>query len=312
LSKYDFGAVDAAERCATPALLCYQHPMSPLDDLRSRFAAVIAAGDDARLADGALVIARIGYPTLDPAPTLAAIDALAAGIRTRLVASDAPDQRAAVLVRYLFDELGYHGNRDDYYDPRNSFLNDVVERRIGIPITLSVLLLEVGARVGLRLEGVGFPGHFLVRVLGCTDDHLLDPFFGGRPIGYDELRERLRAFYAASGAPPGGNLQRALPQALQATGALGIFSRMLGNLLAIYRERDAHEQALAAVELLLLLAPDAAEYLRLRGLLYEQLECFASALADFRRYLTLAPDTPAAAEIRTHCERLAGVTSTLH
>jgi regulator of sirC expression with transglutaminase-like and TPR domain len=217
-----------------------------------------------------------------------------------------------VLVRYVFEECGYRGNRDDYYDPRNSFLNDVVERRIGIPITLAVVLLEVGARAGIRLEGVGFPGHFLVRVVGCADDHLLDPFFGGRPIGYDELRDRLRAFYAASGGPAGGNLQRALPQALQGTGTLGILARMLGNLLAIYRERDAHEQALAAVELLLMLAPDAAEYVRLRGLLYEQLECFASALADFRRYLTLAPNTPTAAEIRTHLERLEGVTSTLH
>lgn len=286
--------------------------MSTLDDLRTRFAAVTTAGDDASLAEGALVIAQIGHPSLDPGPTLAALDALADEVRARLVPADPPERRAAVLAHYLFEAHGYRGNRDEYYDPRNSFLNDVVERRTGIPITLAVVLLEVGARVGIALHGVGFPGHFLVRVLGCADDHLLDPFFGGRPIGYDELRERLRAFYAASGGPAGGNLQRALPQALQATGTLGILSRMLANLLAIYRERDAHEEALAAVELLLVLSPDAAEYLRLRGLLYEQLECFASALADFRRYLHLAPDAPAAGEIRTHLERLAGVTSTLH
>ena len=264
------------------------------------------------LVRGALLIAAEEYPDLDPDVYIQTLEEFAATLRRRLRPDIGPADSVRALNRYMFDELGFHGATQNYYDPRNSFLNDVVERRIGIPITLSVLLLEVGSRVGIRLEGVGFPGHFLVRVLGCADDHLLDPFFGGRPIGYDELRERLRAFYAASGAPPGGNLQRALPQALQATGNLGILSRILGNLLAIYRERDAHEQALATVELLLLLAPDAAEYVRLRGLLYEQLECFASALADFRRYLTIAPDTRAAAEIRTHLERLAGVTSTLH
>jgi regulator of sirC expression with transglutaminase-like and TPR domain len=292
--------------------LCYLLRMLPLEDLRASFASATAAGDGASIADGALVIARIGHPELSPAPTLAALDALAAGVRPRLQPSDGPERRAAVLAQYLFEECGYRGNSEDYYDPRNSFLNDVLERRTGIPITLAVLLIEVGARVGIALEGVGFPGHFLVRVPGCRDDHLLDPFFGGRPIGYDELRDRLRAFYAASGAPAGGNLQRALPQALQSTGSLGILSRMLGNLLGVYRKQDAHQQALATVELLLVLWPEAPEYLRLRGLLYEQLECFASALADFRRYLTLAPDAAAAAEIRTHLARLEQVTTTLH
>lgn len=286
--------------------------MVEIQDLRRRFAAATAAGDDGGIAPGALVIARIGHPDLVPEPTLAALDALADEVRPRIVASDPPERRAAVLAHHLFDERGFRGNTEDYYDPRNSFLNDVLDRRTGIPIALAVVLIEVGARVGVRLEGVGFPGHFLVRVPGCRDDHLLDPFFGGRPIGYDELRERLRQFYAASGAPAGGNLQRALPQALQSTGTLGILSRMLGNLLAVYRERDAHDQALATVELLLTLWPDAPEYVRLRGLLFEQLECFASALADFRRYLALAPDAPTAAEIRTHLERLEQVTTTLH
>ncbi|MCC6764900.1 MAG: tetratricopeptide repeat protein [Deltaproteobacteria bacterium] len=287
--------------------------MSAIGDLRACFARATAAGDEAAIAPGALVIARIGHPELAPEPSLAALDALAEGIRPRLLAGDPPERRAAVLARYLFEEQGFRGNRDDYYDPRNSFLNDVLERRTGIPITLAVVMIEVGARVGVRLEGVGFPGHFLVRVSGCHDDHLLDPFFGGRPVAYDELRERLRAFYAASGAPSDGNLQRALPQALRSAGTSGILSRTLANLLAIYRERDAHDQALATVELLLLLWPDAPEYVRLRGLLYEQLECFASALADFRRYLALAPDAPTAAAIRIHLERLEQVTdTTLH
>ena len=297
---------------ATRHRLCYQLRMLALDDLRASFARLITAGECCDLARGALVIARIGHPDLAPEPTLAALDMLAAGVRPRLDPADPLEHRAAVLTHYLFEECGYHGNHDDYYDPRNSFLNDVLERRTGIPITLAVVVLEVGARVGVTLEGVGFPGHFLVRVAGGTDAPLLDPFFGGRRIGHDELRDRLRAFYSAGGGPVGGNLQRALPQALQTTGPLGILSRMLGNLMAIYRQRECHEQALATVELLLALWPDAAEHIRIRGLLYEQLECFSSALSDFRRYLTLAPEAQPAAEVREHLQRLERVTTTLH
>jgi regulator of sirC expression with transglutaminase-like and TPR domain len=301
-----------APRVATSDLLCYQHRMLALDDLRAGFVRATAAGDHCDLARGALVIARIGHPELDPEPTLATLDMLAAGVRPRLDPGDPLEHRATVLAHYLFEECGYHGNRDDYYDPRNSFLNDVLERRTGIPITLAVVLLEVGARVGVALEGVGFPGHFLVRPAGGADAQLLDPFFGGRRIGHDELRDRLRAFYHAGGGPVGANPQRALPQALQTTGSLGILTRILGNLLAIYRERESHEQALATVELLLVLWPDAAEHVRIRGLLYEQLECFSAALCDFRRYLRLAPEAEPAAEVREHMHHLERVTTTLH
>jgi regulator of sirC expression with transglutaminase-like and TPR domain len=286
--------------------------MDGLDDLRARFARVTADGETADLAQGALVIARIGHPALAPEPALAALDDLGREVRARLRPGDSAADRAAGLARYLFEERGFRGNRDDYYDPRNSFLNDVLERRIGIPITLGLLMMEVGMRAGIALEGVGFPGHFLVRVVGTPEPVLLDPFFGGNRIGYDELKERLRAFYNASGAPSGGNLQRALPQALQATGALGILTRMLGNLLAIFREREAHHSALAAVELMLVLWPDAADHLRIRGLLYEQLECFASAVADFRRYLALAPDAANASEVRDHLQQLERIATTLH
>jgi regulator of sirC expression with transglutaminase-like and TPR domain len=286
--------------------------MTALDDLRASFARVVADGDAADVARGALVIARIGHPALAPEPVLAALDDLGREARSRIRPGDSHAERAAALARFLFDERGFRGNRDDYYDPRNSFLNDVLDRRSGIPITLGLVMMEVGARAGVALEGVGFPGHFLVRVVGTPEPVLLDPFFGGRQIGYDEMKDRLRAFYDASGAPSGGNLQRALPQALQATGPLGILTRMLGNLLAIYREREAHASALATIELLLVLWPDAADHLRIRGLLYEQLECFASAAADFRRYLALAPDAPSAPEVREHLQQLEHVASTLH
>ena len=299
-------------RMATRDLLCYQLRMLVLDDLRASFARATVAGEQCDVARAALVIARIAYPELTPEPALATLDALAADVHPRLDPDQPIEHRAAVLARYLFEECGYHGNRDDYYDPRNSFLNDVLERRTGIPITLAMVLLEVGARVGVALEGVGFPGHFLVRVAGSEGSQLLDPFFGGRRIGYDELRGRLRAFDTAGGGSVGGNLQRALPQALQATSTFGILTRMLGNLLAIYREREAHEEALATVELLLMLSPDAAEHIRIRGVLYEQLECFGSALNDFRRYVALAPEAQPAAAVREHLASLERIATKLH
>ena len=286
--------------------------MLRLDELRMQFERITASGEGCSLAEGALAIARIGDPDLAPEASLTMLDALADGVRARLADGDPVEQRASDLATYLFEERGFHGNRDDYYDPRNSFLNEVLTRRTGIPITLAIVWLEVGARVGVPLEGVGFPGHFLVRVVGSQNPELRDPFFGGRAIRHDELQERLRAFYAAGGGPAGANVQRTLPQALQTTGRRGMLTRVLGNLLAIYREREDHARALATVELMLVLAPDAAEYLRIRGLLYEQTECYTSALADFRRYLALAPSSPQSAEVRQHLEHLQRVSSTLH
>ncbi len=286
--------------------------MTALDELRADFARVTAAGEGCSLAHGALAIARIAQPDLAPEPSLATLEQLAAGVRSRIDPHAPVERRADVLTTYLFEECGYHGNRDDYYDPRNSFLNQVLERRTGIPITLAIVLLEIGARVGVPFEGVGFPGHFLVRVVGSTGPELRDPFFGGRVIGHDELRERLRQLQAMGAGVAGGNPQRALPQALQTTGAVGMLTRVLGNLLAIYREREEHTRALAAVDLMLVLGPDVAEHFRVRGLLYEQLDCLASAVSDFRRYLTLAPAASSADEVRQHLERLEAVATTLH
>ena len=265
--------------------------------LHDDFAAVIAPGEDTDLARGALTIARIGYPELDPGPWLARLDALARGARERAAVS--PD----ALCRYVFQECGFHGNRDDYDDPRNSYLNDVLERRLGIPITLAVVLMEVGTRVGVRLEGVGFPGHFLVRTTD-TARVLLDPFSDGRPVDPDELLARYRTSHGADAAvvPPDAVARASTP---------AILARMLRNLLHAHLERRDREPALAAADLLLVLVPRAADVLRLRGLLYEQLECFAAALEDLRRYLELVPEAADVEPIRARVARLARVAGTL-
>jgi regulator of sirC expression with transglutaminase-like and TPR domain len=269
------------------------------------FARLVAAGERTDLARAALAIARIGHPELVADPWLRRLDALADAVRGRLPPGTSRDGAVVALAGYLFGDCGFHGNHDDYYDPRNSYLNDVIERRTGIPITLSVVLLEVGTRLGLALEGVGFPGHFLVRVAGARGPLLLDPFFGGRAVDERELLARYRGFRGDDAA--------ALPaDALAPTAIPGILARMLRNLLRVFLERKDHERGLLAADLLLVLAPDSIDELRVRGLLYEHLECSRAALADFGRYLELAPQAPDADQIRARVARLARVATTLH
>ena len=269
------------------------------------FAALTAAGERTDLARAALAIARIAYPDLDPAPYLRQLDDLAAAVRPRLYPQASPEAAVTELAGYLFGECGFRGNQEEYYDPRNSYLNDVLERRSGIPISLSVVLIETGARLGLGIEGVGFPGHFLVRVAGSRGPLLLDPFYGGRPIGERELLARYRTFV-------GSDAPALPPDALATTGTPAILSRMLRNLLRAYLDQKDHALALAAADLLLVLVPDSADEVRVRGLLYEHLECFGAALGDFRRYLELAPEAPDAERIRERVARLVRIAAAVH
>jgi regulator of sirC expression with transglutaminase-like and TPR domain len=273
--------------------------------LREDFAALAAAGERTDLARAALAIARIAYPDLDPAPYVRQLDDLAAAVRPRLYPQASPEAAVTELAGYLFGECGFRGNQEEYYDPRNSYLNDVLERRTGIPITLAVVLIETGARLGLGLEGVGFPGHFLVRVAGSRGPLLLDPFFGGRPIGERELLARYRAFV-------GSEAPALPPDALATTGTPAILIRMLRNLLRAYLDQKDHAHALAATDLVLVLVPDSADEVRVRGLLYEHLECFGAALGDFRRYLELAPEAPDAEQIRERVARLMRIAAAIH
>jgi regulator of sirC expression with transglutaminase-like and TPR domain len=276
--------------------------------LRERFAMLVAS-PAWTLDRAALEISRIGHPDLDPAPTLERLDALADAVRPRLAPGATLASAAHLLARHLFEDCGFRGNRTDYYDPRNSFLNDVVARRTGIPISLSVVAIEVGRRLGITVDGVGFPGHFLVRVAGPDGPVLLDCFHGGVRVEQDELLERLRTLSENSRGP---EFAQVPPSFLEVTPPAGILARMLRNLLRIYLERQARAQALAAVDLLLVLTPRSAEDLRTRARLYQELECFASAADDLRRYLTLAPEADDSAEVRRTLERLDKDAPTLH
>lgn len=241
------------------------------------------------LAAAALIIARIEYPRLDPAPTLAHLETMGDTAR-RLVGQRASgDAHRSVLAQiralneYLFEELHFSGNRDRYEDPRNSCLNEVLERRTGIPITLSMVYLEVARRAGLDMEGINFPGHFLVR---CADVDrggrglIIDPFHEGALLSERDCRLLLQRH-----AGPDVPFTRAL---LTPATRQQILVRMLLNLKRIYVQMRSFPQARLVTELLLALTPSALSELRDRGLLAYHLNDVTGALRDLETYLRLS------------------------
>ncbi|OGA46132.1 MAG: hypothetical protein A3G24_26250 [Betaproteobacteria bacterium RIFCSPLOWO2_12_FULL_62_13] len=254
----------------------------------------IAAAPDEKinLAEAALLIAAEEYRGLDVAAYLERLDDMGAALRRRLRQDISTTESILALNRYLFEELGFTGNAAEYYDPRNSFLNEVLDRKVGIPITLSVVYIEVGRRVGLPLHGVSFPGHFLVKCTVRDGAIVLDPYAKGVSLGLDDLVQRLKAW--RDGLDPDPDMVK---NVLAAASNKDILVRMLRNLKGIYLHQRALTKALAAVDRIIALAPRAAEEYRDRGAIYHDLECFRAALADFRRYLSLKPRAPDAEAI---------------
>jgi len=269
----------------------------------------IAAGpeEDIDLAEAALVIAAHENRDLDIAACLARIDEIGAALRNRLRQDIGFTERILALNRYLFDELGFRGNVADFYDPRNSFLNDVLDRRLGIPITLSLIYVEVGRRIGLALHGVSFPGHFLVKCTLRDGVVVLDPYARGASLGLDELQQRLRVLRGGAEASP-EDARRMLAVA----GKKDILARMLRNLKAIYLERRDAPRALAAVERVIELEPGVAEEYRDRARIYLDLECFRAALSDLRSYLMLKPGAEDAAVVQRSVVALQQVAARLN
>lgn len=269
---------------------------------RRRFAALVAA-PDVPLAEAALAIAQEEYPAMCPDVYLRRIDDLAAGVDGKLAARrDVPSVLRA-LRAVLFDEHGFRGNAEDYHDPRNSFLNEVLDRRLGIPITLSAIYIEVASRVGLRAEGVAFPGHFLVKHVAGQREIFIDPFRGGELLSADDCAARYQA------VAPGRALD---PRHLGAVGARPILRRMLHNLEAIYTERGDHFRALWVLDRLLLLDRDDLAARRDRGLCEAHLGGTAAAVADLEAYLAGEPGAPDAGELRALLDELRSRTAFLN
>jgi regulator of sirC expression with transglutaminase-like and TPR domain len=248
--------------------------------------------DEIDLAEAALLIAKSTNSALEVERYLEQIDALAGELKKRLSPATTDTDCILALNKFLFEEHGFAPNVDNYYDPRNSFLNEVLERRVGIPISLSILYIEVGRRVGLALRGVSFPGHFLVKCKVDDGVIVLDPYCRGVSLSLHDLQQRLREV-------KGGEVSRAIIAGmLVAANKKEILARMLRNLKAIYLERSEHNTALSAMEWLITLNPTDALEVRDRGLLYAKLECARAAVEDLERYLVLAPESEDAQEMR--------------
>jgi regulator of sirC expression with transglutaminase-like and TPR domain len=263
------------------------------------FAQAVQARDEKiDLARACLLIAQDAYPALDVERYIGEIERMAGRLRERMAPSAATEERILALNELLFAELGYRGNVDEYYDPRNSYLNDVIDRRIGIPITLSIVYMEVGRRVGLVLDGVSFPGHFLVRAAMRGRVLVLDPFGGGAPQTENDLRERLKRVIPEGVAAdvPVGELP--LDQFLEPATKRQILTRVLRNLKAIHQHADRPQALLAVLNRMLLLAPDSSADLRDRGYVYQRLECWQPALKDLTEYLEREPDAADLDEVR--------------
>ena len=257
---------------------------------RARFAELMASDDGQIALDrAALLVAQSEYPWLEEAPYLRRLDEMAAELRLRLSPEESPARRIAELNTYLFGEQAFHGNATDYYDPRNSYLNDVLDRRTGIPITLSLVYLELARRVGLRIEGVGMPGHFIVRC-PAADDLLIDPFNQGAVLSLADCAERLREMY-------GGSLRFSV-DLLQTSGPREMVTRILGNLKGAYLRRGDLARALRAVQWARLAQPNRPEDLREQGLLRYRLRDFRGAIADLQAFLEVAGRGPLAEQTR--------------
>lgn len=233
------------------------------------------------LAAAALYIAQEEYPDLDPAEYMNALDTMAAEAEERLPIERYPLRVIQTLNHYLFEDLGFTGNVAHYYDPRNSFLNQVIERRTGIPITLSLVYLEVARRLGLPMVGVGMPGHFLIRPSVGEMEIFVDPFHQGEVLFVQDCQERLSQIY--------GQPIEVSPELLPVVSPRQFLARLLTNLKMIYLQASAVEPALSVVERILLLFPQAPIEHRDRGILYYHLDRWTEARADLELYLSLAP-----------------------
>ncbi len=309
--KMDLGTGTRPESPAHTSLGTFIATMSSMDpqhEANRRLADLVAQPEeDLNLAEAALLIASSEYPALDVTRYLARFDRMAETIGKRLSGSFSPGQIILELNRFLFDEEGFAGNIQDYFDPRNSFLNDVLERKLGIPISLAVIYLEVGQRLGLPLVGVSFPGHFLVKLTVRAGDVVLDPFLGGQSLSPEDLEQRL-----GSVLPEHKASRIELTSLLSAAGKKQILLRMLRNLKAIYATARDPLRALEIVRKSLIIDPHQPHEVRDRAYLYESLSCFRAAVLDYDRYLEMQPhadDAEAVRERRIHAQR---AVSSLH
>lgn len=268
---------------------------------RRRFCALVS-GTEVPLAEAALCIAWEDQRLPRPGPALQQLDVLADALRPHIVPHDA-EQNIAALNRLLFQELGLQGNSQHYYDPKNSYLDQVLERRLGLPILLSLIYLEVGWRLDLPLNGLALPGHFLVRYQQADQKIVVDPFHAGRRWTDAECRMQIKSVHGTLSREMISHYYAPPPNTL-------ILARILRNLKHAYLTTRQYDLALAAIERMLLLDQSDASEIRDRGLVRLRLGQAHGALEDFDRYARLAPDAYDLSEIQLFASALGAEIST--
>ncbi|BCL37382.1 SirB1 family protein [Nostoc sp. MS1] len=246
--------------------------------------------EDIDLARAALYIAQEEYPRLDTDEYLNTLDTMAMEVEERLPSSRYPLRVIQAINQYLYDDLGFAGNQQDYYDPRNSFLNEVIDRRVGIPITLALVYLEIAKRSDFPMEGVGLPGHFLIRPAISDMEIFVDAFNRGEVLFAQDCQDKLNQMFQQS--------VTLRPEFLATISKRQFLARMLTNLKYIYLRKQDIEKSLSVVERILLLFPEATSELRDRGLLYYQLGYYPQATNDLETYLANVPNAEDTATIR--------------
>lgn len=266
--------------------------MSGMISFLEYFASLVREDHAIPLFEAALSIAQDADPELDLAATQSAVDDFAATLRQRLAPDASAVQKLRMLNHFFYDELGFAGNVNDYYDPNNSYLHRVIATRRGIPISLAVLYMEIAQQIALPVKGISFPGHFLMKLSLPAGDVVLDPF-NGASLSREELDEWLEPYlrhYHSPSLPLGAYLQPAHPRQ--------ILVRMLHNLKALFAEQKNWEQMLAVQKRLVILLPEDVAERRDRGLAYANLECPQAAIEDLQAYLTARPDAADANSLR--------------
>jgi regulator of sirC expression with transglutaminase-like and TPR domain len=265
------------------------------------FASLVAEDEGFALLEAAISVAQDEYPGLDPLGVLSQVDALAERLKRRIPADAVALQRLRFLNRYFFQDLGFAGNVNDYYDPRNSYLHEVLAMRRGIPITLALIYIELATQVGLSARGVSFPGHFLVKLRAGKGEVVIDPM-SGQSLSRTELEERLLPYRRSHGLT--GEFEVPLGLFLQTAPPRDVIARLLRNLKEIHRGAEDWPRLLAVCERLVVLLPQAWDERRDRGLVRAELGLDDAAALDLQDYLQHQPEADDVPQLR---ERLRGL-----
>jgi regulator of sirC expression with transglutaminase-like and TPR domain len=257
---------------------------------RCRLVNLLARGESFDIVDAALLVAAEEYKGLDEKRERRRLEALGLEAARRVERIQNPFARLDALRAYLYEELGFRGNSEQYDDPRNSFLNEVLARRTGIPLSLSIVFLEVARAAGFEAVGIGLPGHFVARVTFGDRRILVDPFQGAEVITEEDCRQLVARSTGRASLYRSGLLVPATPRSM--------LTRMLISLKRIYLNREDYAHALTAVERLLAVSPDDPREIRDRGFLLAHLGRPSAAVADLENYLTVAPGAPDADAVR--------------